>query len=261
MVRHDTSRMFLGVQPLQDGNKESMRAFRSPAIATLQQPRHRAKSLPQPSREAQGLVLAGVALSGFALLFALVHAKRGAAADLAITLRLQRRRVPWLSRLMALVSWPGFPPQSRLIPPLLIAGFWHCGLPIEALFQFFAWGTALLATVAKRRMRRTRPSAPLVRVVTARLGGTSFPSGHVLTYIGIYGFLAYALNTLIHPAWLRRLLVATLCTLLALVGPSRIYQGHHWPTDVLASYFLGTSYLIGVVTLYRRTKARWERRA
>jgi membrane-associated phospholipid phosphatase len=40
------------------------------------------------------------------------------------------------------------------------------------------------------------------------------------------------------------------------VGPSRIYQGHHWPTDVTASYFLGTSYLVALTALYRRVKAR-----
>jgi membrane-associated phospholipid phosphatase len=49
--------------------------------------------------------------------------------------------------------------------------------------------------------------------------------------------------------------VAALAGLLALVGPSRIYQGHHWPTDVSASYLLGTSYLVGLIALYRRIKA------
>ncbi len=199
-----------------------------------------------------GFGLAVSALGGFALLYALVNANRSAAADLAITLRLQRRRAPWLSRLLAIVSWPGFPPQSRLIPPLLAGAFWAFGRRTEALFQLLAWGTALLSTLAKAGMRRPRPAAPLVRVVTARLGGTSFPSGHVLTYVGVYGFLASSLHTLPLPNWVRRLLIGAVAVLLALVGPSRIYQGHHWPTDVLASYLLGTSYLIGLTGLYRR---------
>ena len=187
-------------------------------------------------------------------MYALVSAKRRAAADLAITLRLQRRRAPWLSRLMAIVSWPGFPPQSRIIPPLLVVGFWTFGRRVEALFQLLAWGTALLSTLAKAGMRRPRPAAPVVRVVTARLGGTSFPSGHVLAYVGVYGFLASILHTLPLPTWVRRPLIATLYTLIALVGPSRIYQGHHWPTDVLASYLLGTSYVIGLTGLYDRVQ-------
>ena len=212
---------------------------------------------PRPIARGQSLGFALAALAGFTLLYALVSAKRSVAADLAITLRLQRRRAPWLSRLMVIASWPGFPPQSRLIPPLLVILFWAFGRRIEAFFQLLAWGIALLSTLAKAGMRRPRPAAPVVRVVTARLGGTSFPSGHVLTYVGVYGFLASCLHTLPLPAWARRPLLAALYGLIALVGPSRIYQGHHWPTDVLASYLLGTSYLIGLTALYHRAQ-RWQ---
>jgi membrane-associated phospholipid phosphatase len=53
----------------------------------------------------------------------------------------------------------------------------------------------------------------------------------------------------------RRALVGGLLGLIALVGPSRIHQGHHWFTDVTASYLLGTSYVIGLAALYRRVKA------
>ena len=45
--------------------------------------------------------------------------------------------------------------------------------------------------------------------------------------------------------------------MVGLVGPSRIYQGHHWPTDVAASYLLGTTYLIALMALYRRAKGRF----
>jgi len=51
-------------------------------------------------------------------------------------------------------------------------------------------------------------------------------------------------------------MVAALLGLVAAVGPSRIHQGHHWPTDVTASYLLGSAYLAGLTTLYRRVKAR-----
>jgi undecaprenyl-diphosphatase len=44
--------------------------------------------------------------------------------------------------------------------------------------------------------------------------------------------------------------------LIAAVGPSRVYLGHHWPTDVAASYLLGVSYLAGLVLTYRRLRSR-----
>jgi len=201
--------------------------------------------------------VAWLGLLGFGAIFGLVRARRSDALDLAVTLKVQGRRHPWLERLMRLGSWPGFPPQSRLIPPAVIAVLLALRLRFEALFFVGAWGTALVATIAKLIMKRPRPAASeRLRVVTARLGGSSFPSGHVISYVGVYGFLAYLADVLVRPVAIRRALVAGLLGLVALVGPSRIHQGHHWFTDVAASYLLGTSYVIALAALYRRVKAR-----
>ena len=106
-------------------------------------------------------------------------------------------------------------------------------------------------------MRRPRPVAGTdLRVVAADLGGSSFPSGHVLTYTVVYGWLAVLADLLIRPDRPRRLVVGALAALVAGVGPSRIHLGHHWPTDVTASYLLGSSYLATLVLLYRRLKSR-----
>jgi undecaprenyl-diphosphatase len=191
----------------------------------------------------------------FGILFAFVKQDRSAAFDAAITLRLQRQRHPLLARLMRVVSWPGFPPQSRVIPPVIVSVLWALGLRLEAIFQVVAWGGALVSTAIKSVTRRPRPAGDGIRVVVAPLGGSSFPSGHVLTYVGLYGFLATVVHSVVRPRAVRRTLVAALTALLALVGPSRIMQGHHWPTDVLASYLLGLPFLAAVVTAYRRVKA------
>ncbi|MDQ3938753.1 MAG: phosphatase PAP2 family protein, partial [Chloroflexota bacterium] len=180
--------------------------------------------------------------------------------DAAITLRLQARRHRSLAVVMEAVSWFGFPPQSRIIPPLVMATLWLVRLRVEAAFQLLAWGTGGLSSVLKHFVRRPRPLPEKVRVVLAPLGGSSFPSGHVITYVGTYGFLAYLVHSFLRPAQVRRPLVAGVLALLALVGPSRIYQGHHWPTDVAASYLLGLSYLIGVTALYRRARRLWPGR-
>jgi undecaprenyl-diphosphatase len=126
----------------------------------------------------------------------------------------------------------------------------------EAGFQTMAWGSALLATGMKEIAQRPRPVASDVNVVVAPLGGTSFPSGHVLSYVGTYGFLAYLLGARVKDPTIRRGLMAPPIALVALVGPSRIHQGHHWLTDVLASYLLGISYVAALAALYRRWLAR-----
>jgi len=217
----------------------------------------RAATRATAQRERRALVAIAAALALFAVLFGVVRTKRSATADAALTLRLQRRREPWFDRLMRLVSWPGFPPQSRIIPPAIGALVLVLGHPIEAAFQMLAWGTGGLSFTFKRIMRRPRPSAdhhPQIRVAVARIGGSSFPSGHVLNYLGVYGFFGFLIQTWVKPAALRRSLMALVVSMLALVGPSRVYLGHHWATDVSASYLLGTSYLIGLIGVYRRVR-------
>jgi undecaprenyl-diphosphatase len=196
--------------------------------------------------------VAATAFGGFVAVFALVKAKRSDEVDLAITLRLQGREHPTLALLMRVASWPGFPPQSRIIPPVVIGGLLLLDLRREAMCQTLAWGTALTSEGIKRFIRRPRPLPEQVRVVLAPLGGSSFPSGHVLTYVGNYGFMAYLAYTLLEPAPLGLSVAAGLIGLIGGVGPSRVYQGHHWPTDVAASYLLGFSYLLSVIWLYRR---------
>jgi undecaprenyl-diphosphatase len=205
-------------------------------------------------RDLGAIVIAG--LVGFAIVFAVVKIDRGSRLDIAVTQGLQRWRGRPVQRVMELVSWPGFPPQSRIIPIGIVGGWLLAGLRVEAGFQTMAWGSALLATALKGLARRPRPIATQVNVVIAPLGGTSFPSGHVLSYVGTYGFLAYLLSSRVKDPQLRRLLVAPPVALVALVGPSRIHQGHHWLTDVLASYLLGISYVAALAALYRRWLSR-----
>jgi membrane-associated phospholipid phosphatase len=196
-------------------------------------------------------LLAG-SLAGFLALLVGVRTQRLAGIDAAITLRVQASRSPALERLMHAVSWPGFPPQSRIIPPALIAASLARGRRLDAGFQLASWGTAFLSTIVKAFVRRPRPLPRQVRVVVAPLGGTSFPSGHVLTYVGFYGFLGYLLALRLEQPVVRDLGAGAAVALIALIGPSRIQQGHHWPTDVAASYLLGAAYLLILVELHSR---------
>jgi membrane-associated phospholipid phosphatase len=200
--------------------------------------------------------IVGAGLAGFAGVFAIVRLDPSARIDVALTQTFQRLRHPRLRRAMAIASWPGFPPQSRLIPLGVIAAWLSLGLRAEAACQALAAGSSALASAMKFIARRPRPLSSQVAVAIAPLSGTSFPSGHVLSYVGTYGILAYLLAARVRPTGPRVALVAVPVSLVALVGPSRIYQGHHWATDVLASYLLGMSYVALVAAVYRRWLAR-----
>ena len=77
----------------------------------------------------------------------------------------------------------------------------------------------------------------------------SFPSGHSLFAVVLYGTLAYlALGRGRSIAW--RLGCVALATLMPLsIGVSRIYLGMHYPTDVLAGWLAGVLWLsaVGVI--------------
>ena len=94
--------------------------------------------------------------------------------------------------------------------------------------------------------------------VISNLNSYSFPSGHVLYFTAFFGFLFYLAFTLLKQSWGRTLLLVALVGMLALIGPSRIYEGQHWASDVLASYLLGSVWLTLIVYLYRRGQPRFS---
>jgi undecaprenyl-diphosphatase len=173
-----------------------------------------------------------------------------------ITRRIQKIDAPGFDPLMHAVSWPGFPPQSKVLPLLIPTAMLSGGRSLEAFFQLMGWGTGAISGAIKRTMKRPRPSHPEIVVTTARLGGSSFPSGHVIIYTGVYGFLAYLAHTHIRFGLLRKVIVGTLAGMVALVGTSRVYLGHHFTSDITVSYLLGTSYLVGLTSLYQRALKR-----
>lgn len=79
--------------------------------------------------------------------------------------------------------------------------------------------------------------------------GYSFPSGHAMLSIGVYGFLIYLIYKSNLKIVYKRILITALSILVVLVGISRIYLGVHYPSDVLAGYIITTIYLIVFVAI------------
>jgi undecaprenyl-diphosphatase len=120
---------------------------------------------------------------------------------------------------------------------------------------------ALLVDRLKPVFARVRPTA-LVELL-ARPGSASFPSGHAMAGLLLFGTLALMLSASRLPRTAR--VWGSIATLLVglTIGVSRIYLGVHYATDVLGAWLLGTTMLATwavAVLIWGRTQPPIEER-
>lgn len=194
----------------------------------------------------------------FTLLAWFVHVNPVVPVDVAITQEFQENQSPWLKDLMIAVSFLGS--QWLIFGALILLTvlvFWIIGLRLEALLiAIQSIVSSLLNGLIKIIVDRPRPTARLVDVIL-HASGQSFPSGHVMAYVAFFGLIfSLCLILFRRDRWWNYVLL-TICGLfVVLVGPSRIYLGDHWASDVLGGYLFG-GLLLGIsLWIYIRLKAR-----
>ncbi len=95
---------------------------------------------------------------------------------------------------------------------------------------------------------RSRPSG---ETLTAAVG-YSFPSGHAMMSVALYGFLILLLCQKRHKHY--KLWVTALLLLILLIGVSRIYLNVHYATDVLGGWFFGLAWLMTVSRIMAKVR-------
>ena len=90
----------------------------------------------------------------------------------------------------------------------------------------------------KAAIGRPRPLTTVVDVFVP-VSGNSFPSGHVMFYSVFFGFLFFLAWTRLPRSFWRAAAMALTGGLIVLIGPSRMYLGAHWLSDVIAAHLLG----------------------
>lgn len=198
------------------------------------------------------LLAALVCLAGFFVMLLLLYAGSLSAFDASVAQFFYDLRRPWLTNVLTAVTYLGNWQTLialnivMLVVPLTRKGF---GVPctLAALLSH------ALNRFVKYRVLRARPDKALHLIAQ---GGYSFPSGHAMTGLAFYGMLAYCLLRAARKNEQRAVLCRTaavfLCVLIFLIGISRIYLGVHYPSDVLAGWFLGGAFLSVVICLMDR---------
>jgi undecaprenyl-diphosphatase len=77
----------------------------------------------------------------------------------------------------------------------------------------------------------------------------SFPSGHTMSAIIVYGFLTYLLLPKMPSRFWKWTLVIAMAAVVLFDGFSRIFQGSHYLTDILGGYALGIAWAALVYTV------------
>ena len=193
-------------------------------------------------RKAAAFLLLGdaVQLLLFGALAVSIHIQPLLPIDVAITREFQENHTPWLRISMLVISYPG---SSFLLPTLVLLTvliFWLLGDRLEAVFVAGLSACSLLLNqLLKFLIHRPRPSGSLVHIIVTA-AGYSFPSGHVMAYVAYFGLL-FAFGVLLFQGrhWWRTALFIISAAFVVQIGPSRVYLGDHWSSDVIGAYLIG----------------------
>lgn len=178
---------------------------------------------------------------------------------------------PLLARWIQGVHLPGVTTLGEGLYYLGVSPFFGiAGVAVAALFlcarhrlaaSFLLVSLLARGTVGllKDLAERPRPTADLVRV-SEQANGFSFPSGHVLGSVLLWGFLCYLAAKTIPHRGLRMGVQAVCLSILFLTGLQRIYAGAHWPSDVLGGYLWGGLLLVVIIKAYEFCQSRLSRR-
>jgi membrane-associated phospholipid phosphatase len=108
-----------------------------------------------------------------------------------------------------------------------------------ARFVTVCVGGVLINQVMKLFFAKPRPEL-WTRLITEH--SFSFPSGHAVGSMVVYGFIAYILGREL--LQYKGYIYPTASILIIAIGFSRLYLGVHYPTDIIAGYGVGILWLI-----------------
>ncbi|ARV57684.1 phosphatase PAP2 family protein [Nostocales cyanobacterium HT-58-2] len=173
--------------------------------------------------------------------------KEAFAFDTSFLLWLHQFANPSLDNLMLTITNIGNPSTMVIVAGTSLGILCWRHYRVEAyIFVLACLGGLLLNTGLKLFFSKPRPEL-WHQLISEK--SFSFPSGHALGSMVLYGFTAYLL-AIHHPKFANGIYSLALILITA-IGISRLYLGVHWPTDVIAGYGVGFLWLMVCITMLK----------
>ncbi|CAM3870404.1 phosphatase PAP2 family protein [Cohnella lubricantis] len=203
------------------------------------------------------IILSILSLVGFGWAAYAVDQDRMKAFDDYFIRHVQGLETETLTKLLKAVTYIGTTVPVIVIMLIVIAIL----LATKRLWKeslFLVWvmlGEKLLNDAVKSWFARPRPT--IHRLVEET--DFSFPSGHAMASICLYGALLYFTWRFSSRRSGRIAAGVIAAAIVLLIGGSRIYLGVHYPSDVLGGYLLGGFWLAASAGIFQRIADRTSR--
>ncbi len=167
---------------------------------------------------------------------------------MAYNLFVEKLRSPNLNKVMLLVATLSNTPVTviYIIILLILIKDKKIALTIPANLLLIT----IINQILKLIIQRPRPIG--YRLI--EIGEYSFPSGHAMTSMALYGFLIYLSYKLIKNKNLKIFFITACILIIIIIGISRIYLGVHYCSDVLAGWSISIIYLIIYINILKSHK-------
>lgn len=169
---------------------------------------------------------------------------RGTEWERALMMRFHGRLPEWLDTLLYYVPWAG---TNLTLGPLVALGaawlWWRGRRDLAIWIGVVEVGCLSLNYFTKKVLGRPRPELWERR---GWFGWDAYPSGHVMAATAVLLTIAFILHH--ERGWRWPFVVAGLFP--PVIGYSRLYDGVHWPTDIIGGAAVGAIWLIATLIAF-----------
>lgn len=199
-------------------------------------------------------IISVVSLIGFSIMAIIISRHNILTFDSTIISYIQGLETPALTTIMKFFTFMGSG-NSIFVIAVIVMFFLYVVLHHRSELVFFTIvivSTGILNGMLKDFFHRARPD--LHRLI--EIGGYSFPSGHAMSAMVVYGALAFLLWRHIPTRMGRTILIILSAMMIFMIGISRVYLGVHYPSDIIGGYFASGFWLATAIWFYQRYKER-----